>query len=199
MTNIFGGKVVDVAPGAVTVAVSGDPGKLYAFEMLVRPFGLLQLSRTGRITLLQSDANLDLPSLQEYSAGASPAKLEQDSARAQAGTVSIHTLPCIVIPAVSVLSSMPCHRSWSSWRSSPSVGPASICMAPAIMIFTASNNHRTTCQYSLGMVAWHAIRRVGVKNSSAVCVWSVVPQLPHVGVQSQGYPAGTDAVFGCSR
>lgn len=89
ITNIFGGKVVDVAPSAVTIAVSGDPGKLYAFEMLMQPFGLKQLSRTGRITLLRSDVNLDLPSLQEYSAGPPPAKLQQDSARAQAGEPAV--------------------------------------------------------------------------------------------------------------
>lgn len=90
VTNIFGGKVVDVAPNAVTIAVSGDPGKLYAFEVLMEPFGLMQLSRTGRITLLRSDVNLDLPSLQEYSAGAPPATLQQDSARAEAGGFSLH-------------------------------------------------------------------------------------------------------------
>lgn len=105
MTNIFGGKVVDVSPQAVTIAVSGDPGKLYAFEMLVRPFGLLELSRTGRITLLRSDVNLDLPSLQEYTAGASPAELQQDSARAEAGA-----LPSPALPAVHALCCMPCGR-----------------------------------------------------------------------------------------
>lgn len=85
VTSIFGGKVVDVAPSAVTIAVSGDPGKLYAFEMLMQPFGLMELSRTGRITLLRSDVNLDLPSLQEYSAGAPAAKLQEDFARAEQG------------------------------------------------------------------------------------------------------------------
>jgi Small subunit of acetolactate synthase len=63
LASIFSGKVVDVGPDALTVAISGDPGKLYAFESAVQTFGLMQLSRTGRITLLKSDEGLDLPAV----------------------------------------------------------------------------------------------------------------------------------------
>eukprot|EP01025_Chloroclados_australasicus_P037625 TRINITY_DN3845_c1_g2_i3.p1 TRINITY_DN3845_c1_g2~~TRINITY_DN3845_c1_g2_i3.p1 ORF type:complete len:301 (+),score=23.70 TRINITY_DN3845_c1_g2_i3:109-1011(+) len=42
------------------LVVSGDPGKLYAFETAVRPFGLTQLARTGRVTLRKSDSHFDM-------------------------------------------------------------------------------------------------------------------------------------------
>ena len=72
LSSIFGAKVVDVGPQGLTVALSGDPGKLFAFEQAVRPFGLAQLARTGRITLQKSDENLDLPGVMAYPTQPSP-------------------------------------------------------------------------------------------------------------------------------
>lgn len=66
LSGIFGGKVVDVGPRGLTVALTGDPGKLYAFEQCMRPFGLSQLARTGRITLPTSDKCLDLAGLMPF-------------------------------------------------------------------------------------------------------------------------------------
>lgn len=73
LVTIFGGKVVDVGSGAITVALSGDPGKLYAFEASARNFNLVELARTGRITLRKSDAGLDLGGPMSYSPGRSAA------------------------------------------------------------------------------------------------------------------------------
>ena len=86
LTSIFSGKVIDVGPEALTVAISGDPGKLFAFERSVRPFGLIQLSRTGRITLLKSDEGLDLPALGPLS---SSRTIERDHERAEQGVPQI--------------------------------------------------------------------------------------------------------------
>jgi hypothetical protein len=91
LTSIFKGKVVDVGPEAITVAISGDPGKLYAFEISVRPFGLQQLSRTGRITLQKSDAHLDLPALGSAYAGGRTREVAQE--RANVGAHSCHPAP----------------------------------------------------------------------------------------------------------
>lgn len=66
LTSIFGGKVVDVGPNGLTIALSGDVGKVFAFEQSLRAFGLAELSRTGRITLQTSDANLDMPGSLSY-------------------------------------------------------------------------------------------------------------------------------------
>ena len=90
LSSIFGAKVVDVGPQGLTVALSGDPGKLFAFEQAVRPFGLAQLARTGRITLQKSDENLDLPGVMAYPTQPSP--------RAQPGPSSSRA-PLIASPA----------------------------------------------------------------------------------------------------
>ena len=45
------GKIVDVGFEALTIMVAGEPDKLDAFSDLVKPFGIVELQRTGRIAL----------------------------------------------------------------------------------------------------------------------------------------------------
>jgi Small subunit of acetolactate synthase len=80
--SIFGGKVVDVGPNALTIALSGDPGKLFAFESAVRPFGLAELARTGRITLRTEDTAAGFNGMMPYEPGRSR---EADLQRAGGG------------------------------------------------------------------------------------------------------------------
>jgi hypothetical protein len=82
ITAIFGGKVVDVGPGGLSVALAGDPGKLFAFEQIMRPFGLSQLARTGRITLQRSDESLDLAGLMPFQPDPNPMPRSRISSRA---------------------------------------------------------------------------------------------------------------------
>lgn len=56
LVEIFRGQIVDVSPGHVMIEISGKENKLEAFIDLMRPFGILELVRTGRIALLRSDA-----------------------------------------------------------------------------------------------------------------------------------------------
>ncbi|MCZ7535135.1 MAG: acetolactate synthase small subunit [Acidimicrobiia bacterium] len=51
LTAIFEAKIVDVGFESMTIMVAGDPGKLDAFSDLVRPFGIVELQRTGRVAL----------------------------------------------------------------------------------------------------------------------------------------------------
>jgi acetolactate synthase-1/3 small subunit len=51
LTAIFEAKIVDVGFEAMTIMVAGDPDRLDAFSDLVRPFGIVELQRTGRIAL----------------------------------------------------------------------------------------------------------------------------------------------------
>lgn len=51
LVQIFRTKVVDVAEDALTLEVVGDPGKLLALEQVLEPFGILQIVRTGKISL----------------------------------------------------------------------------------------------------------------------------------------------------
>ncbi len=49
--DIFRGQIVDVSKRSVTVEVTGTDDKIEAFEQLVRPFGLIEMVRTGEIAI----------------------------------------------------------------------------------------------------------------------------------------------------
>jgi acetolactate synthase-1/3 small subunit len=49
--EIFRGKVVDVTKRSVIVEVTGATDKIEAFERMVRPFGLVEMMRTGEIAM----------------------------------------------------------------------------------------------------------------------------------------------------
>ncbi len=49
--EIFRGKVVDVTKKSITVEVTGTTDKIAAFERMVRPFGLVEMMRTGEIAI----------------------------------------------------------------------------------------------------------------------------------------------------
>ena len=51
MVEIFRGKIIDVAKRSVIVEVTGTHDKIEAFERMVRPFGLVEMARTGEIAL----------------------------------------------------------------------------------------------------------------------------------------------------
>jgi acetolactate synthase-1/3 small subunit len=51
LCDIFHGRVVDVARKSITVEVTGSDEKIEAFESLVRPFGLIEMVRTGEIAV----------------------------------------------------------------------------------------------------------------------------------------------------
>lgn len=51
IVDIFRGKIVDVAKGTLSVEITGPGPKLRAFEDLLRPFGLVEVVRTGTVAL----------------------------------------------------------------------------------------------------------------------------------------------------
>ena len=51
IAEIFRGKVVDVSKRAVIIEVTGTTDKIAAFESMVRPFGLIEMMRTGEIAI----------------------------------------------------------------------------------------------------------------------------------------------------
>lgn len=51
LCEIFGGRVVDVAKRSLVVELTGSDDKIEAFEQLVRPFGLIEMARTGEIAI----------------------------------------------------------------------------------------------------------------------------------------------------
>ncbi|MBX3437036.1 MAG: acetolactate synthase small subunit [Planctomycetaceae bacterium] len=53
LAEIFRGRIVDVSVEHVIVEISGTESKIEAFIDMMRPFGILELVRTGRIALLR--------------------------------------------------------------------------------------------------------------------------------------------------
>ena len=51
LVQVFEGKIVDVGNDTLTVMLAGAPAKLDDFEDLMRPFGIAELQRTGRVAL----------------------------------------------------------------------------------------------------------------------------------------------------
>ena len=51
MVEIFRGKIIDVSRRSVIVEVTGSWDKIEAFERMVRPFGLIEMARTGEIAI----------------------------------------------------------------------------------------------------------------------------------------------------
>jgi acetolactate synthase-1/3 small subunit len=51
LVQVFEGKIVDVGHDCLTVMLAGAPSKLDDFEDLMRPFGITELQRTGRVAL----------------------------------------------------------------------------------------------------------------------------------------------------
>ena len=49
--EIFRGKVVDVGKRSIILEVTGTTEKIEAFERMVRPFGLIEMMRTGEIAI----------------------------------------------------------------------------------------------------------------------------------------------------
>jgi acetolactate synthase-1/3 small subunit len=51
VVGIFEGRVIDVGHDEITVSLDGRPTKLDDFEELLRPYGIVELQRTGRVAL----------------------------------------------------------------------------------------------------------------------------------------------------
>lgn len=51
LVQLFEGKIVDVGPQKLTIMLSGTPQKIDDFEDLMRPYGIVEVQRTGRVAL----------------------------------------------------------------------------------------------------------------------------------------------------
>jgi acetolactate synthase-1/3 small subunit len=59
--DVFHARVADLGPDALVFEVVGAPEELDAFEELVRPHGIKEMSRTGRIGLARASARRSTP------------------------------------------------------------------------------------------------------------------------------------------
>ena len=53
VANIFRSKIVDLANESLTLEVTGDPGKMAAIEQILSKFGIIEIARTGKISLVR--------------------------------------------------------------------------------------------------------------------------------------------------
>jgi acetolactate synthase-1/3 small subunit len=53
LMEMFRGRVVDISSESIMIEISGQERKIEAFIELMRPYGILELARTGRIALVR--------------------------------------------------------------------------------------------------------------------------------------------------
>ena len=53
LVEMFRGRVVDISADNIMIEISGQEQKIEAFIELMRPYGILELARTGRIALVR--------------------------------------------------------------------------------------------------------------------------------------------------
>lgn len=54
LVEIFRGRIVDVGGDSLIIEISGTEDKIEAFIDLIRPYGVIELARSGRIALVRS-------------------------------------------------------------------------------------------------------------------------------------------------
>ncbi|PZC48487.1 MAG: acetolactate synthase-1/3 small subunit [Chloroflexi bacterium] len=86
MVKAFRADIVDVGPDSVIVQVLGDGGKVEALEAMLRPYGILEMVRTGRVAMVRGVATSKPSPI-------SPHEAEAEAARAQLGRRPEGALP----------------------------------------------------------------------------------------------------------
>lgn len=57
LVSIFRGRIVDVGPESLIIEISGTEDKIEAFIDLIRPYGIIELARSGRIALVRASTH----------------------------------------------------------------------------------------------------------------------------------------------
>ena len=55
--EIFRADIIDVAPESLVIEITGDEDKIDALVRLMRPFGVKEIMRTGRVAMLRGAAS----------------------------------------------------------------------------------------------------------------------------------------------
>lgn len=59
IVEIFKGSIVDVSTGAIVVQVAGDEKKLKAFQDLMKPFGIIEVVKSGYIAIERGEIKVE--------------------------------------------------------------------------------------------------------------------------------------------
>ena len=54
LAQVFRGRIVDVGPDSMTVEITGAEDRLNSLVSLLRPYGIEELARTGRVAMVRS-------------------------------------------------------------------------------------------------------------------------------------------------
>jgi acetolactate synthase-1/3 small subunit len=54
LAQVFRGRIVDVGPDSMTVEITGDEDRVNSLVSLLRPYGIEELARTGRVAMVRS-------------------------------------------------------------------------------------------------------------------------------------------------
>ena len=68
LVQVFRGRIVDVGPDQLMIEISGQEKKIESFIDLMRPYGICELARTGRIALVRSSASVSAAEVEEEEA-----------------------------------------------------------------------------------------------------------------------------------
>lgn len=63
IAEIFRARIVDVAPKSLTIETTGDEGKINALLHMLRPYGIMEVVRTGKIALARGVKQMAEPDL----------------------------------------------------------------------------------------------------------------------------------------
>lgn len=56
IVKIFRARVVDLADQSLTIEITGNPGKMAAIETILKKFGISEIARTGKISLVRESS-----------------------------------------------------------------------------------------------------------------------------------------------
>jgi acetolactate synthase I/III small subunit len=73
LVQIFRGRIVDVGPSQLMIEISGQERKIEGFIEAVRPYGIKELARTGRIALVRGSQPLSVTESQVQAVSADAA------------------------------------------------------------------------------------------------------------------------------
>lgn len=51
IASIFRAKIVDISENSITIEITGDPGKISAIQLLLKNYKIIEIVRTGKITI----------------------------------------------------------------------------------------------------------------------------------------------------
>lgn len=60
IASIFRSRIIDVSPSTITIEATGDSEKLEGLLLLLRPYGILELARTGLVALERGSSILSI-------------------------------------------------------------------------------------------------------------------------------------------